>query len=63
MLTLSESMKVHTREAYTLLGIFEEIGGLSEIIFLLGFVIIAPIAEHGYVLRAISKFYLVKEST
>ena len=44
------------------MNIFEEIGGLSEIIFLLGFVIIAPIAEHYYVLRAIAKFYVVKES-
>ena len=58
----ARSMRVHHRKAYSLQNLCEEIGGISEIIFLLGFFIIAPFSEHGFVLRAITKFYVMKET-
>ena len=55
-----QGVYVHTRKSYNVLDIMEELGGISEIIFLFGALIIGPLAPFLFTLAAISKFYIVK---
>lgn len=57
---LPNNVLVHTRKSYNVLDIMEELGGLSEIVFLFGAMLVGPLAPFFYTLQAISRFYIMK---
>ena len=51
---------VHTRRIYSLLDLFGDYGGLSEVLSLILTVFLGPWAELNYYLKALQKMYAVK---
>lgn len=57
---LSSNEVVHSRRIYSLLDLFGDYGGLSEVLSLILALFLAPWAELNYYLKAIQKMYTVK---
>jgi len=55
---LSRTYKTTTRSVYNLLDVFGDFGGVSEVFLILSALIIAPIADHLFLIKAIKKLYL-----
>lgn len=55
---LSENYVTTTRSVYTLLDVCGDFGGVSEVFFILSAILIAPIADHLFFIKAIQKLYL-----
>jgi len=50
----------HVREAYNLMDLIGDLGGVLELMALLFSFIISPISEFSFFLKALEKLYLVK---
>ena len=50
---------VHVRKSYNALDIMEELGGLCEVIFVAGAMIVGQLAPFLFTMQAISKLYIV----
>jgi len=53
---------LHTRKVYALFDAFGDFGGIKEVIMLVIGFLMAPISEHSFIVKAISKLYLARTS-
>ena len=53
---------MHQKEVYTLIDCLGDLGGLIEIIYFTSCLLIKPISYHSFILKAISKLYIVRIS-
>ena len=50
----------HSRQTYNFFDLLSDLGGVMEVIMLIASVMIIPISEHAFVVRAITKMYYAK---
>ena len=60
---LSADTTTTSRSVYNLFDLFGDFGGLSEVVLLLSGLLMAPIAEHFFVIKALQKLYLANTVT
>ena len=51
---------VHERACYSLLDIIDEIGGFTQVIFIVCAFLLSPISKHSFFLKATKKLYKAK---
>ena len=56
--TILEQETNSSRRKYGLFDLFGDIGGLMEILFLIGSWLVGTYAEHNFILKALSKLYM-----
>jgi hypothetical protein len=57
---LSDEKVLHEREAYGILDLFGDFGGVQYVLMLIGSIIIGGTSEFMFNLKAIQKLYLAK---
>jgi hypothetical protein len=58
--TIQQVSLKHERYVYGILELFGDLGGLLEILFLIGAFLVGPIPEYNFVWKALRKLYLAK---
>ena len=59
---MSDKKVKHQRSAYKFLDALGDYGGVAEVFITIFVLMAAPIAEHNFLLKAISKLYLAQTS-
>ena len=59
-ISLSDHVMVHERSVYNVMDLLGDYGGYEYILMTLVALFVGPVAEHSFLLKAISKLYLVR---
>lgn len=57
---LDPRVEMHTRQISNVLDLLGELGGVLDVMVLLVFFFVAPVAEHSYFMAVFNKLYLAK---
>ena len=55
--SLKDETVNHTRQVYGILDLFGDLGGVVEVILMLGALSLSSFTEHSFVIKALQKFY------
>lgn len=51
---------IHTREGYDLFGLLGDLGGITQIFYLIFGILLYPVSEHSFVVKALKKLYYAR---
>ena len=58
--SIGDEEGINERTSYGLIDLFGDLGGILEILNLIGFALLGAYAEHSFLIKAFSKLYKVR---